>query len=129
MVENIWQQFESPDSNYHLQDLGRPAVFLIPLTKLQWKVDGVACGEHIQQFLTATFGACSFRSSPVPSSGIWIGPGQKIELDESLRYEVSFAGKDRIPLLLEELARIAILIEEKCIYFAAGQYACLIHPR
>jgi hypothetical protein len=30
---------------------------------------------------------------------------------------------------MEELTRIAILIEEQCIFFGAGQYACLIHPR
>jgi hypothetical protein len=49
-------------------------------------------------------------------------------LDESRQYAVSFKGKDRIPLLLEELAHIATLAGEECIYFEAGQYACLVYP-
>jgi hypothetical protein len=129
MAENIWEKFETPNSSYHLQDLGRTAVFLIPLRKLHWTIDGVPCGEHVQRFLAATFGGYNHPPTLVPRSGGWVGPDEKVEFDESLRYEVAFVGKDRIPYLMEELSRIAVLIDEKCIFFMAGQYACTIHPR
>ena len=125
MPENKWQEFES--SHYRLQDLGRTAVFLIPLKKLRQEIDGTTVEEHLHQFLTKNFGAYGFLS--VPSSGVWIGPDQVIMFDESRRYEVAFVGKSRLPFILDELARLAVLIGEKCIYFAAGQYVCLVWPR
>lgn len=125
MPENKWSEFESP--NYHLQDLGRPAVFLIPVKKFELEIDGVPLKEHLHGFLSEHFTA--YTASLIPSLGVWKGPGDVPVFDESWEYKVSFEGKDRIPFLMGELARIAALIGEECIYFEAGQYACLIHPR
>lgn len=125
MVENKWLEFESP--RYRLQDLGRPAVFLIPLSKLRQEIDGVTIEERLRRFLTANFAA--YSATEIPSFGVWLGSGREIVFDESRQYKVSFVGKDRIRLLLEKLRDIAVLAGEECIYFEAGQYACLIWPR
>ena len=123
--ENKWLEFESP--SYRLQDLGRPAVFLVPIKKLQLEIRGVTLEERLRRFLTKNFSAYSATS--IPSFGVWLDSGREIVFDESRQYKVSFAGKERIRLLLKELRDIAVLAGEECIYFEAGQYACLIWPR
>jgi hypothetical protein len=124
MSENKWQEFQSPE--WRLQDLGRPAVFIIPLKALWVRTGEGSIEDELNRFLFANFTA--FTSMSIPSFGVWSGPGQTPVFDESRMYEVSFKGKERIPLLVTELARIARLTGEECIYLKAGQYACLIHP-
>ena len=125
MTDNKWQQFKGKGT-YRLQDLGRPAMFLIPVKKLKRKIGKVSVEERLHKFLVAHFTA--YTSSSIPSFGVWKGSDEKMVRDESRQYKVSFEGKDRLPVLIEELARIATLVEEECIYFEAGQYACLIYP-
>jgi hypothetical protein len=48
--------------------------------------------------------------------------------DESRIFEVSFKGKENIPLLIKKLAQVARLTGEECIYLKAGQYACTVAP-
>ena len=124
MANNKWREFDGP--HYRLRDLGRPAIFLIPLKKLRQKHDGVLIEDRLHRFLIANFGA--FTTSSIPSFGVWKEPDQKAVVDESRQYKVSFAGKKHIPLLIEELAQIAALTEEDCIYLETGQYACLVYP-
>lgn len=123
-MEDKW--FTLQGEGYRIENLGRPAVFLLPSHKLQkeWK-GGQTVEEWLRQFLLEQFGG--FTSTLIPYFGFWHG-GTNAVYDECRRYEVSFIGPERIPMLLTQLATIARHIEEDCIYFTAGQYACLIYP-
>ena len=125
MEQSKWRDFMD-DPRYHLDDLGRPAFFLIPTKKLEWVVEGETVQQQLHRFLIAHFGA--FTTALVPSFGIWKNAEQEAVVDECRQYRVSFDGKERIPLLAAELARIAALIEEDCIYLEAGQYAATVSP-
>ena len=109
------------NDNFTFVDLGRPAVFLLPINKLP-KVE-----DNLHEFLVQNFG--TFTYFPVPSFGAWKNGQQVIVYDQCRLYEVSFNGKEKITLLGERLAKIAFLINEDCIYFKAGQYASLIYPK
>ncbi len=124
-MEDKWSGFGS--DRYRLQNLGRPAVFLVPLKKLAFKIGDETVEDQLHRFLIKQFGA--FTTSAIPGYGVYTDPEQKVVLDESREYKVSFNGKERIPLLIDELARIAALVGEDCIYLEAGQYACLVYPR
>lgn len=125
MNDNKWRGLEG--KSYKIEDLGRPAVFLLPLQKLKKMADGATTEENLHRFLTETFGA--FTTTTIPYFGFWRGNGAELTYDECILYEVSFAGKEKVPLLLAKLAEIADAIGEKCIYFKAGQYACLVYPK
>ncbi|MDP3962947.1 MAG: hypothetical protein Q8Q39_00425 [bacterium] len=124
-MENKWSGLDGEE--YTIEDLGRPAIFLLPSHKLRSEISGKSIEEDLHQFLSENFGA--FTTTAVPYFGFWRGSGTRVVYDESRLYEVSFAGKDRIPLLLDKLARVARVIGEECIYFKAGQYACLVYPK
>lgn len=119
-----WKRFAKKD--YRLVDLGRPAIFLLPARKLQKKLGKSTVEKHLRHFLMKNFSA--FTTSLIPAAGFWKADGSRIFYDKCQQYEVSFVGKERIPKLLKELARIAAVIDEECIYFKAGQYSCLVYP-
>lgn len=124
-----WSGFKS--RKYRLVDLGRPAVFLLPEWKLApdstWKLGDRTVAEDLDDFLVKNFGA--FTRTTVTNFGVWMDGKQVLVLDSCRQYEVSFLGKERIPLILAKLAQVARALQEECIYFKAGQYACLIYPR
>lgn len=119
------------DPSYEIVDLGRPAVFLIPSHLLQRPISldqhAQTVEQLIEDFLMANFGA--FTKTMIPEFGFWISDGKKKCLDECRRYEVSFLGKERIVPLARLLARVAVIVNEDCVYFKAGQHACLIYPK
>lgn len=123
-MTNPWAGLEG--EGYRIENLGRPAVFLLPSHKLRTEVDGMTVEERLHQFLTMHFGA--FTTTTVPYFGFWRSSSQKLVYDECRQYEVSFVGKERIPELLTLLAWIAKVIEEDCLYVKAGQYSCLLYP-
>ena len=124
-MENPWQEFAGP--GYELEDLGRPAVFLIPKKKLETPYEGGTVKDRIDAFLIVDFDA--FTVMPLPYLGCWRNGQQHLVHDECIRYEVSFAGKERIGALVAFLAKIALAIDEDCLYFKAGEDTCLIRPR
>ncbi|MBI5654121.1 hypothetical protein HZC53_00485 [Candidatus Uhrbacteria bacterium] len=112
---------------YEVIDLGRPAAFLIPGAKLKVALpSGTTVEEHLKDILLKEFGA--FSVTELPYVGLWRNHERDLICDRSMRYEVSFVGQDRIPLLMGMLARIAAVVGEECIYFTAGEDACLIKP-
>lgn len=126
--KNKWRSFERKNSPYVLEDLGRPAVFLIPVRKLRIRPDGNDTVERmIANFILENLGA--FTISTVPSFGFWKNRESALILDECHQYEVSFPGKNGVSRLMEKLAEVARKADEECIYFKAGQYACLIYPK
>ncbi len=82
--------------------------------------------DILRDFLLENF--LAFTTSTVPSVGLWRNSQRRIVYDECRRYEGAFVGPERIPLLVQKLAAIARLINEDCIYFKAGEDACLIWP-
>ncbi len=114
------------ERSYRLVDLGRPANFLLPSHKLRTKAKGSTIENDLHEFLVRHFGA--FNTSTLPTAGFWRSDGKQVVYDECRQYEVSFLGKEKIPLLLKKLAKIAEAISEDCIYFKAGQYTCLVFP-
>lgn len=124
-MRNKWQGLAGPGSR--IVDLGRPAVFLIPVKKLEKKINGVTVRQALHRFLIQHFGA--YTASTLPSFGFWKSLSRATVNDACTHYEVSFLGKERLPALTAELARIAALIGEECIYLKAGQYTGLVYPR
>ena len=125
-MSNAWQSLQG--DGYLLEDLGRPAVFLLPSYKLKkLTASGKSAEEDLHTFIKEHFG--SFTTTLVPYFGFWKTDDLRLEYDECRLYEISFLGKNRIPALLKKLAEIATLIGEECIYFKAGQYACLVYPK
>ncbi|MDO8495333.1 MAG: hypothetical protein Q7S32_02280 [bacterium] len=124
-MANKWIEFANPEK-YRLVDLGRPAVFLIPVSKLKQEIGReTTIEDHIDQFLLKKFG--SFTKISFPSFGVW-SKGEEVINDDCVQWKVSFSDKRKIPLLLAKLAEVAFLIGEECIYVEAGQYAALIYP-
>ena len=123
---NKWEAFKD-NKYYKLKDLGRPAIFLLPAKKLKRKVNGISIDKSLNEFILKNFGA--YTTSLLPSFGFWRNDKKKIVYDKCLEYEVSFAGKEKIPLLLRKIAEVAAAIDEECIYFKAGQYTCLVFPK
>ena len=122
---NRWIGFE--DDAYEIMDLGRPAVFLVPSTKLKCPMGKKTVEVALHEFLMDNFGA--FTTTVVPYYGFWRADGERVDHDECRRYEVSFVGKHRIADLMRFIAQVASATNEICIYFKAGQYTCLIYPR
>ncbi|MBU1915983.1 hypothetical protein KKC47_02550 [Patescibacteria group bacterium] len=123
-MENKWETFEV--RGCHIENLGRPAIFLIPIHRLSQLTDDGTIEQILHEYLMREFGA--FTTTLIPSFGFWRNTDQKLVCDECRQYEVSFVGPERIPALIELLARICRIIGEDCLYFKAGQYACTIWP-
>jgi len=121
---NKWEQFQG--KSFEIVNLGRPAMFLIPAKKLKGKI-GARTRQELHLFLMSKFGA--YSASLVPNFGFWYDSSKRTISDKCIEYEVSFAGKDKIPLLLEKLSELALTLKEECIYVKAGQYSCLVYPK
>jgi len=123
-MENKWEGFKV--RGCRIENLGRPAVFLIPSHKMRVKMGDQAVEEALHEFLAQKYGA--FTTTLLPLFGFWQNGKKEIDYDECRQYEVSFPGKEHIPPLIEFLAKICQAIGEDCLYFKAGQYACTIWP-
>jgi hypothetical protein len=122
-VENKWRTFKN--SHYRLLNLGRPAVFLLPIKKLQTRI-GKKAKADLHVFLIENFTAYTITAYSI---GVWKDSGGSPVQDKCQMYEVSFTGRNRIPMLLQKLAKLAKILNEECIYFKAGQYSCLVYPK
>lgn len=111
---------------YIIEDLGRPAIFLIPIKKLKKQVNGISVEKDLHRFLVDNFGA--YTASTIPGFGFWKNAEKATISDACREYEVSFLGKGKIPALLKKLAEVAMATREKCIYVKAGQYSALVSP-
>ena len=119
MVKNKWSEFES-EYIYIIEDLGRPAVFLLPTLSVSLK-------RELEKFITENFRGFTCFSGT--SYGIYKDGFEIVHYDRCDLYEISFAEKEKMPNLLKKLAEIAKIIGEKCVYFKAGQYSCLVYPK
>ncbi|KKT30014.1 hypothetical protein A3G55_04280 [Candidatus Giovannonibacteria bacterium RIFCSPLOWO2_12_FULL_44_25] len=121
MKQSKWRAFQKSD-DYEIIDLGRPAVFLVPIGKLQVKVGKATVEKYLEKFLKKNFEAFTVRHSGI--RGHWKG-----QIDDLTEYEVSFLGKEKIPKLLKMLADLSEKIGEKCFYIKAGQYTALVSEK
>ena len=119
-----WAEFNN--GSFKLLNLGRPAVFFVPTKKFKHR-KGIQIRQDLHLFLITQFGA--YSTSLTPSFGFWRDTSKVMTTDECAVYEVSFAGKEKIPILMRKLAELALRIEEECIYLKTGQYSCLVYPR
>lgn len=125
-MKDPWEGLEGP--SYRIENLGRPAVFLIPSHKLRTPMaSGKTAEEDLHAFLSERFGA--FTTNPVSETGFWRNAQQRLVYDECRRYKVSFVGKERIPELFAKLSEICAAIDEDCLYVEAGQYSGLLYPK
>lgn len=120
MKQSKWRDFQKSD-DYEIVDLGRPFVFLMPIGKLQSRIGALTLEQCLTKFLSYSFEAFTKRSG---IRGRWKG-----HIDDLVEYEVSFLGKEKIPLLLKKLAYLAKTIGEECFYIKAGQYTGLLKPK
>ncbi len=121
MKQSKWRAFQKSD-DYEIVDLGRPAVFLVPIGKLQAKIGKTTVEKYLERFLKKNFEAFTIRHSGI--RGHWKG-----SIDDLAEYEVSFLGKEKIPTLLKILADLCRKIGEKCFYVKAGQYTALVQRK
>jgi len=115
-----WEGLQGP--GYHIENLGRPLVFYVPTRNFTKDArQTLECELHDR------FGG--FTATDVGRRGVWINLFGKHVTDKSVEYEVSFAGKERIPEVARILVNLARLIGEECIYIKAGEDAALIWPK
>ena len=102
-----------------LEHIGKMAVFYLPQRKLNKFED------KIHEFLIANYGAYTHEESNI--RGYW-KQGKEIIKDKNERYEVSFAGKDRIPKLIDFLSELCGDMKEDAIYLTMGDRSYLVKP-
>lgn len=124
---NKWAQFETEASPYTLKDLGREAFFLIPAHKLEMRIGDHTVRDVLHEFIFQEFG--DFTTSMVAQYGVWRNGKGEPTYDACVQYWIAFVGPERIPTLLAKLAELCTMIVEECLYFRAGQYACLVYPK
>jgi hypothetical protein len=123
---NKWAEFTHP--TYHIVDAGRTAAFLIPINKLYLKEWGtnVTFEMKLSTFLRERFSG--FTVNPIPRDGVWVDSENRVHVDRSIEYLVSFPGKERIVELFAFLSEIAKEMGEQCLLVRAGQYDGLLYP-
>lgn len=113
---------------YRKQSLGRPAVFLLPSSKIKkrrWR--GKTVEQAVRKYLLDTFGGYTAHAGNV--FGEWKEPRTgKVFYGKHLEYSAAFKGKERILELEAFLAMIANILGEESIYITTGEDAWLIYP-
>lgn len=101
---------------YREEYLGKPAVFSIPSPKLE------TVEYEIHNFLIENYGNAWSQTSNI--RGVWMGKPD----GEYTKIEISFVGKEKIPVLKRFLAQIAEKIGEECIYLLTGADSWYVYP-
>jgi len=113
-----------------LVPLGRVAVFYVPADKVvdpAYGRDGLLARDIFERFFLANFGGLTHEVSNI--RGQWTSPdGQKVFTDLHERYEVSFAGRDKMRVFLAFLSEMCGLLEEDSIYLTMGTRSWLVKP-
>lgn len=110
-----------------VENLGRPAVFLLPSLKLKKRnTGGGTIEDHVHAFLLKEFGGYTVTAGNI--FGYWKGERRDLFYGEHRLYSVAFSGKGRIPALQSFLADIAAKMREQCIYLECGEDAMLVYP-
>jgi hypothetical protein len=121
---NPWRSFSQ--QGYRLVNLGRPAKFYVPMTKIGQTFREATVDDALAAFLVKEFGA--YSRTLLPSYGFWKDDRARIHYDQCFCYTVAFVGKHRIEGLLRCLGELCSAIQEECLYFEAGEDAALVYP-
>jgi hypothetical protein len=113
-----------------LVPLGRVAVFYVPAAKMvdpAFGREGQLARDILERFFLANFGGLTHEISNI--RGQWTSPdGQKVFTDQHERYEVSFAGREKLRIFLGFLSEMCQLLEEDSIYLTIGTRSWLVRP-
>ena len=108
-------------------DLGRMAIFFVPVTKLKEFVSTTQTHEQaIDEALIQRFQG--FTKMKMPWEGHY-QMGSDVVQDEHVRYEVSFKGKEKVKEFVEFLKTVCRNLGEDSIYLTMGKNSFLIKPR
>jgi hypothetical protein len=113
-----------------LVPLGRIAVFYVPAHKMDdvaYGRDALTPTQLFDQFFLQHFGGLTHEESHI--RGEWTsGEGQKVFTDLHQRYEVSFAGREKLEAFVRFLSEMCGLLGEESIYLTIGTRAWLVKP-
>lgn len=103
-----------------LRPIGRMAVFYLPSPL------PVATRIRVEKFLLDHFRG--YTCQDVSTSGAWRSDNDEVVFDSNVRFEVSFAGKDRIPELVRFLREVCRDLDQDAIYLTMGEDSFLVDP-
>lgn len=113
-----------------LVPLGRVAVFYVPAAKMvdpAFGREGLLARDVFERFFLSNFGGLTHEVSNI--RGQWTSPdGQKVFTDLHERYEVSFAGREKMRIFLAFLSEMCGLLQEESIYLTMGTRSWLVKP-
>ena len=113
-----------------LVPLGRTAVFYVPALKMddsRYGQGGQTPTQMFDGFFLQKFGGLTHEESHI--RGEWTSEdGQKVFTDLHQRYEVSFAGKEKLTEFLNFLSEMCQRLQEESIYLTIGTRAWLVKP-
>lgn len=100
--------------------IGRMAIFYLPASKV---TDNMR--SRVELFLLDNFSG--YTCQRVNIEGAWAAGGS-VAWDSNIRYEASFAGKDRIPGLVGFLSGLCAEMGEDALYLTMGEDSYLVTP-
>jgi hypothetical protein len=106
----------------NLIPIGRMAIFYLPASKVS---DSLRL--RVERFLIGNFKG--YTCQRVNIEGAWASSGGSVSLDSNIRFEASFAGKDRIPMLVDFLSGLCHEMREDALYLTMGEDSYLVTPR
>ncbi len=112
----------------YVERIGRMAHVLIPIAKIDNRINGIDVGYDgntvrtvLYGFLESEFGGCT--ENPV-IWGMWRGIREA-----HVEITVSFEGKERIVPFLEFLSKLCRAMKEECLYLEMGEDSFLVRPQ
>ena len=110
--------------------LGQVAVFYAPAHKMddpRYGRDGRTPTQMFDEFFLNKYGGLTHEESRI--QGKWTTDGgQRVNVDLHERYQISFAGEDRIVEFLEFLSEMCGLLQEDSLYVTMGDHSFLVKP-
>jgi len=113
--------------DFHEQNLGTPAVFLLPSLKLKEPPhSGPSVEASLHAFLMENFGGYTAQAGNI--FGYWRDEKGNDSYGEHREFTVALVDDSKMPVLKSFLAQMAQDLREECIYLRAGDKALLIYP-
>lgn len=113
--------------SYREQSLGTAVVFLLPSLKLKEpSLNGGTVENRLHTFLMDNFGGYTAQAGNI--FGFWRDGRGHDSYGEHREFSVAFVEDAKLPILKEFVAKMALELQEECIYLRAGQTASLVYP-
>jgi hypothetical protein len=112
-----------------LVHIGQVAVFYFPAKKLYENIGGKPTHEFIHEFLIQNYDAYTLERGQ-SNEGFWRRSKDGVLChDTNVRYEVSFAGKEKIPAFIDFLSKVCTEANEEAIYLTMGRHSYFVTPK